>query len=220
MIIEINEWDDPENLDYQELAKTVKGVIIRVQDGLELDPTFHRHAAGFKQAGVPVAVSGVVTGRNAAEMAKEAEAFWYRGKDVRPTFWWLEMPEETMEAMKDGLAVYHFFLKALGAERIGICTTAWLSEELAIDRRKFQGTWIKDVDEFDCLDLEDLKSCDLHQGLTVGSCPGCEAWLNEVRILRHRGFSRYFGQENKIPQYMEQWQLLTEPKRRKGGNRK
>lgn len=209
MIIEINEWDDPVKFDYRELAQSVSGVIIRVQSGMDEDLAFQEHVAGFKEAGVPVAISAVVKGRNSIEMAREAEAFWYRGRDLRPTFWWLEVPQETMTEMNDGLVMYRFILKTLGAQRVGICTTLRLYEDLGITRKQFTGIWIKDLETDEKKMTKKSRRYDLYQGLLALKCAGYDGWLNRVWCLKEAEFDYFFGHKNRIPKYKDQWKLLT-----------
>lgn len=79
-LIDVSYWQDPANINYQELAKHISGVIIRVgytttgTHTQKIDPHFETHYAKFKEYGVPVGAYYYSCATNLSVAEAEAEA--------------------------------------------------------------------------------------------------------------------------------------------------
>lgn len=120
-IIDLSHHQDPVKIDYDALAKQVDFVIIRTQYGSQvIDKHFQTHHQEFQKRNIPTAAYAWVRGVNTADMEKEATDFYERTKKLRPTFWFLDVEEKSMENMRAGVYAYQQKLRKLGAKKIGI----------------------------------------------------------------------------------------------------
>src|SRR5699024_7208850 len=116
MIIDISHHQDPNKMDYNELSKQVKWVIIRTQYGSRtIDRHYKTHHKEFKARKVPTAAYAWVRGTSLNDMRVEARDFYNRTKDLNPTFWFLDVEEQSMNNMRAGISAYIDELRRLGA---------------------------------------------------------------------------------------------------------
>lgn len=194
-ILDISEWQVPSAINYDVLAGQLSHVIIRVQYGSNyVDKHYKTHISEFQKRGVPVAVYAWVRGVSIADMEQEATDFWNRAKEFNPTFWWLDLEEQTMGDMRSGATAFKNKLKALGANKVGAYVAHHLYKKFNIDMDQFDGVWIphyganngqpNSLPEF---------PVDLHQYTSVGSLPGYNGHLDLNRIVGNRPLSWFTG---------------------------
>ncbi|PLS36782.1 glycoside hydrolase [Carnobacterium maltaromaticum] len=194
-ILDISEWQVPSTINYDVLAGQLSHVIIRVQYGSNyVDKHYKTHISEFQKRGVPVAVYAWVRGVNIADMEQEATDFWNRAKEFNPTFWWLDLEEQTMGDMRSGATAFKNKLKALGANKVGAYVAHHLYKKFNIDMDQFDGVWIphyganngqpNSLPEF---------PVDLHQYTSVGSLLGYNGHLDLNRIVGNRPLSWFTG---------------------------
>lgn len=194
-ILDISEWQVPSAINYDALAAELAHVIVRVQYGSNyVDKHYKTHIAEFQKRGVPVAVYAWVRGVNIADMEQEATDFYNRAKEFNPTFWWLDLEEQSMEDMRSGATAFKNKLKALGANKVGAYIANHLYKKINIDLDQFYGTWIphyganngqpNSLPEF---------PVDLHQYTSVGRLSGFNGHLDLNRIVGNRPLSWFTG---------------------------
>ncbi|MFZ1780019.1 MAG: GH25 family lysozyme, partial [Enterococcus aquimarinus] len=104
IILDISEWQVPSQIHYDVLSRQIGGVIVRIQYGSNYEDKHYRtHLAAFQKYNVPVAVYAWVRGTSIADMEKEASDFYRRAKSFQPTFWWLDVEEQSMTDMRSGV---------------------------------------------------------------------------------------------------------------------
>ncbi len=75
-IIDISEWQVPQQINYDQLAAKIDGVIVRVQYGSNyIDKHYQTHIKEFQKRSVPVAVYAWVRGTSKADMQQEYQRF-------------------------------------------------------------------------------------------------------------------------------------------------
>lgn len=198
-ILDISEWQVPSAINYDVLAGQLSHVIIRIQYGSNyVDKHYKTHIAEFQKRGVPVAVYAWVRGVNIADMEQEATDFWNRAKEYNPTFWWLDLEEQTMEDMRSGANAFKNKLKALGAKRVGAYIAHHLYKKFNIDTAQFDGVWIPHygLNNGQPNSLPEFP-VDLHQYTSVGSLNGYNGNLDLNRIVGNRPLAWFTDGESK-----------------------
>lgn len=88
MIIDISEWQHPDQINYAQLAKQIDHVIVRIQYGSAYcDKYYQTHLQRFQDLGIPTAVYAWVRGTSQEDMAQEARTFYERAKIFQPSFY-------------------------------------------------------------------------------------------------------------------------------------
>lgn len=186
-IIDVSGWQLPSEIDYDTLSQNISGVIVRVQSGSHttkdnnasdangLDKSYKTHIKEFQARGVPVAVYAYVTGNSIQSMEQEATSFYKAVYKYKPTFYWLDVEEKTMEDMNAGVEAFRTKLASLGAENIGIYIGTYFMEEHSISTDKFDSVWIPtygtDSGYYNAAPKTDL-DYDLHQYTSQGRLNG------------------------------------------------
>lgn len=194
-IIDISEWQVPSTINYDKLAAELSNVIIRVQYGSNyVDKHYKTHISEFQKRGVPVAVYAWVRGVNIPDMEQEATDFWHRAKEFNPTFWWLDLEEQSMGDMRSGATAFKNKLKALGAKKVGAYVAHHLYKRFNIDTAQFDGVWIPHygLNNGQPNSLPEFP-VDLHQYTSVGRLNGYNGYLDLNRIVGHRQLSWFTG---------------------------
>ena len=143
IILDISEWQVPSQIHYDVLSRQIGGVIVRIQYGSNYEDKHYRtHLAAFQKYNVPVAVYAWVRGTSIADMEKEASDFYRRAKSFQPTFWWLDVEEQSMTDMRSGVEAYRKKLKRLGAKKVGAYIANHLYRQFNIDTKKFDAIWL------------------------------------------------------------------------------
>lgn len=194
-ILDISEWQVPSTINYDVLAKQLAHVIVRVQYGSNyVDKYYKTHIAEFQKRGVPVAVYAWVRGVNNADMEQEATDFWNRAKEFNPTFWWLDIEEQSMGDMRGGTIAFKNKLKALGAKRVGAYIGHHFYKKFNIDVNQFDGVWIPHYgsNNGEPNSVPDFP-VDLHQYTSAGRLPGFNGHLDLNRIIGNRPLAWFIG---------------------------
>ena len=196
VIVDLSEWQPPSTINYDSLAKQINGVIIRVQYGSNyIDKYYKTHITEFQKRGIPVAVYAWVRGSSYSDMEKEATDFYNRAKAYNPTFWWLDVEEQSMTDMRGGSEKYRAKLKALGAKKVGVYIANHLYSKFNLDLSKFDGTWIPTYGanngQYNGSNPTATSNYDIHQYTSQGRLSGYNGPLDLNRIAR-KGFDYFF----------------------------
>lgn len=211
-IIDLSGWQRPSDINYDQLAKNVSGAIIRVHSGAQakkenaathlngIDKSYQRHIEEFQKRNIPVAVYAYVAGNSKKEMEKAAESFYKAASKYKPTYYWLDVEEKTMENMNAGVEAFRAKLASLGAKNIGIYVGTYFLEEHSISTKKFTAIWIPTYGYndgyYNAAPKTDLKY-DLHQYTSQGSISGFahDVDLNQLSPLKNqtKTFKKLFG---------------------------
>ena len=211
-IIDLSGWQRPSDINYDQLAKNISGAIIRVHSGAQakkenaathlngIDKSYQRHIEEFQKRNIPVAVYAYVAGNSKKEMEKAAESFYKSASKYKPTYYWLDVEEKTMENMNAGVEAFRAKLASLGAKNIGIYVGTYFLEEHSISTKKFTAIWIPTYGYndgyYNAAPKTDLKY-DLHQYTSQGSISGFahDVDLNQLSPLKNqtKTFKKLFG---------------------------
>ncbi len=211
VILDISEHQKPADIDYDQLAAAIKGVIVRVQYGsARVDQHYQTHIKEFQQRGVPVAVYAWVRGTDNADMEVEATDFYQRAKAFNPVFWWLDVEEQSMSDMRGGCEKYRSKLKALGAKKVGVYVANHLYQTFNLDVAKFDGLWLPaygaDTGSYAGVNPTAATNYDLHQYTSAGKLPGYAGKVDLNRLLTDAAF--FFG-ESRQPTTQKYFKLTT-----------
>lgn len=196
-IIDISGWQLPSEIDYDLLAQNVSGVIVRVHSGAQakkenaatylngIDKSYETHIKEFQKRNIPVAVYAYVAAKDKKEMEKEAEEFYKASKKYKPTYYWLDVEEKTMNDMNAGVEAFRAKLESLGAKNIGIYIGTYFMEEHSISTDKFTALWIPtygyDDGYYNAAPSTD-DEYDLHQYTSQGQLNGFTHYLDLNQI--------------------------------------
>lgn len=208
LIIDISEHQLPSKIDYQQLAKSIDLAIVRVQYGsLYEDKHYRTHLENLKKLQVPINVYAWVRGINEADMMQEARDFYRRAESFQPSFWWLDIEEQSMANMVSGTEKFRQALNSLGAKKVG----AYIGNHLYLqfgftqaDCQKYDGVWIPTYGQntgfYQGVNPTATSTYDLHQYTSNGRLPGYAGPLDLSRIASNKAIS-YFtdGQSNVKP---------------------
>ncbi|HFI0237455.1 TPA: glycoside hydrolase family 25 protein [Streptococcus suis] len=192
-IIDVSAWQRPSEIDYDTLSKNISGAIIRIQSGSHtksentatdkngLDKSFAAHIKEFQARDIPVAVYAYVTGNSIENMKEEARSFYKAANQYKPTFYWLDVEEYTMDDMNAGVEAFRKELETLGAKNIGIYIGTYFMEDHSINVDKFDAIWIPtygdDSGYYNAAPSTDL-DYDLHQYTSRGYVNGFDYHLD------------------------------------------
>lgn len=193
MIIDISHHQDPNKINYDILAKQVSFVIIRTQYGSkQIDKHFKTHHKQFQKRGVPTAAYAFVRGKSIHDMEQEAFDFYNRTKQLKPTFWFLDVEESSMKDMRAGVKAYGKKLRSLGAEKIGVYIAHHLYKKFRIDISDFDAVWIPHYGKNDgTINSKPSFPCDLHQYTDRCTLPGYNGFLDLNHIVSDKNLA-YF----------------------------
>ena len=216
IIIDISEWQDPKNINYDVLAKNVSGVIVRVQYGSNyIDKHYKTHINEFKKRGIPIAVYAWVRGSSYSDMEVEANDFYQRAKEFKPSFWWLDIEEQSMSDMRGGCEKYRQKLKSLGAEKVGCYIANHLYQAFNIDVVKFDALWIPTYGRnnglYEGSNPTSTNNYDIHQYTSNGRLQGYNGVLDLNRIVM-KSFEYFFSKSettNKEGVFMKNIKITT-----------
>ncbi|SHN87470.1 glycoside hydrolase family 25 protein [Desulfitobacterium chlororespirans] len=194
-IVDISEWQVPSAINYDTFARQLSMAIVRVQYGAGYqDKYFKTHITELQKRGVPVAVYAWVRGKTIAEMEAEATAFYTRAKEFNPTFWWLDVEEQSMADMRAGVSAYQRKLRALGAGKVGAYIAHHLYNQFNINVAEFDAVWIPHYGHNDgTRNSKPSYPCDIHQYTDKGSLPGYNGSLDLNAIISDKDISFFTG---------------------------
>lgn len=186
-IIDVSGWQRPSDIDYDTLSSNISGAIVRVQSGSHtrkdnsasdengLDKHYQTHIKEFQARGIPVAVYAYVTGNSVEFMREEARSFYKASNPYKPTYYWLDVEDKTMDDMNAGVEAFRQELENLGVKNIGIYIGTYFMEEHQISVDKFTALWIPTYGSnsgyYNAAPDTGL-DYDLHQYTSVGSLNG------------------------------------------------
>lgn len=208
-IIDISGWQLPSEMDYDMLAQQVNGVIVRVQHGTSMkkknnaadengkDKAMDTHIQEFQKRNVPVAVYAFVDGRSEKEMRHEAQKFYERASQYKPTYWWLDVEEVTMKKdFNKGIKAFKQELEKLGAKNIGIYTQDWFVTANELDVTQFSSVWLAhygaDTGYWDT-SPDTTIPYDLHQYTSKGRLNGFSGDLDFNRVSNIDDYNKLFN---------------------------
>ena len=119
-------------------------------------------------------------------MKEQARLFYERAHPFKPTYYWLDIEEVTMDNMSEGVEAFREELKSLGAKNIGIYAQDWFLTDHKIDSSHFSSIWMADYGRntgmWDTSPKTDL-NYDMHQFTDRGqlSSYGGHLDLNMIR---------------------------------------
>lgn len=195
-IIDISEWQVPGAINYDALASQLSHAIVRVQYGSNYeDKHYKTHITELQKRNVPVAVYAWIRGVSIADMEKEATDFYNRAKQFNPTFWWIDVEEQSMGDMRAGANAFKNKLKALGANKVGAYIANHLYSQFNIDVAQFDAVWIpaygKDTGAFN--GTIPSYPCDLHQYTQNGRLNGYSSNLDMNRLTGSKALEWFTG---------------------------
>lgn len=192
-IIDVSAWQRPSEIDYDTLSNNISGAIVRIQSGSHtknentatdqngLDKSFDTHIKEFQARNIPVAVYAYVTGNSIQSMKEEAQSFYKAASPYKPTFYWLDVEEYTMDDMNAGVEAFRQELANLGAKNIGIYVGTYFMEDHSINVEKFDAVWIPtygaNTGYYDSAPRTDIEY-DLHQYTDRGRVNGFDHYLD------------------------------------------
>lgn len=197
LIIDISEHQLPSLINYDKLSKEINGVIIRIQYGSNyIDKHYKTHINEFKKRNIPVAVYAWVRGTSNSDMETEAKDFYNRGKEFNPTFWWLDVEEQSMSNMREGVEKYRAKLSSLGAKKIGVYVANHLFSKFNLDISKFNGVWVptygSNNGQYNGSNPTATNNYNIHQYTSEGRLNGYAYALDLNRLVKG-DFSYFFG---------------------------
>lgn len=148
-IIDLSGWQLPQDIDYDVLSNHISGAIVRVFGGSQIskdsnaassngiDKSFKTHIKELKKRDVPVAVYSYAQGTSVKEMKEEARIFYKNASPYKPTYYWIDVEEETMSNMEEGVQAFLAELKRLGAEKVGLYIGAYFMLEQEVSTKNF-----------------------------------------------------------------------------------
>jgi len=203
IIIDISEWQNPQEVNYDQLAQEIDGVIVRVQYGSNyVDKHYKTHIKAFKKRNIPIAVYAWVRGSSYSDMQQEAKDFYSRAKEFSPTFWWLDVEEQSMKDMRGGCEAYRKKLKELGAKKVGVYIANHLYQAFHLATEKFDGVWMptygKNSGEYNGANPTMTNAYDIYQYTSSGKLRGYKGDLDLNRIVR-RDLAYFFRKDSQVP---------------------
>lgn len=197
LIIDISHHQIPANIDYDKLAKQVKWAIIRTQYGsLTIDKHYKTHHDEFRKRGVPTAAYAWVRGISIKDMEIEATDFYNRTKDINPTFWFLDVEEQSMTDMRAGIKAYVNKLRERGAVKVGAYIGHHLYRLFNLDVTDFDAVWIPHYGVNNgTINSKPSFPCDIHQFTSTGRLDGYNGNLDLNRLMGTKPLSYFIGEE-------------------------
>mgnify|MGYP001432913291 CR=1 FL=1 len=194
-IVDLSHHQVPSEIDYDKFAKQLDWAIIRTQYGSKLiDRHYKTHHAELRKRDVPTAAYAWVRGINIKDMEIEATDFYNRTKDLNPTFWFLDVEEESMKDMRAGVSAYIRKLRSLGAEKVGVYIGHHLYKSFNLDLSEADAVWIPHYGRNDgTVNSKPKYTCDLHQYTSTGRLDGYSGNLDLNRIISDKPLSFFTG---------------------------
>ncbi|MGT2908174.1 glycoside hydrolase family 25 protein [Streptococcus dentiloxodontae] len=211
-IIDLSGWQLPEDINYDTLSKNISGAIVRVYGGSQIrsdsnaaddsgvDKSYKTHIKELQKRDVPIAVYSYAQGRSVKEMKEEAKTFYKKASSYNPTYYWIDVEEETMGNMNKGVQAFKDELKRLGAENVGIYIGTYFMQEQEISIDGFDAIWIPaygtDSGYFEASPKTSI-DYDLHQYTSQGHISGYSDVLDLNKIAPNKDakttYEKLFG---------------------------
>ncbi|HEO2097734.1 TPA: N-acetylmuramoyl-L-alanine amidase [Streptococcus agalactiae] len=141
-----------------------------------------------------------VSGWQLPKEIDEAQIFYKNAAPYKPTFYWIDVEEETMSNMNKGVQAFRKELKRLGAKNVGIYIGTYFMTEQGISVKGFDAVWIptygSDSGYYEAAPQTELKY-DLHQYTSQGYLPGFNQPLdlNQIAVNKDKKktYEKLFG---------------------------
>lgn len=197
IILDLSEWQVPNQINYDLLSQQIAGVIVRVQYGSNYeDKHYQTHIKEFQKRQVPVAVYAWVRGTSLSDMEQEASDFYRRGQKFNPTFWWLDVEEQSMLDMRNGVEAYRKKLKSLGAKKVGAYIANHLYHPFHLETKNFDAIWLptygQNTGSYNGSNPTATNDYHLHQYTDKGKLAGYGGHLDLNRMAKGQ-LSDYFN---------------------------
>lgn len=195
MIIDVSHHQPPSSINYDKLSAVIDMAIIRTQYGsLTIDRHYKTHHTEFKKRGIPTGAYAWVRGTSIKDMEKEAEDFYNRTKDYKPTFWFLDVEEASMKDMRSGVSAYAKRLRALGAQKVGLYIAHHLYDSFNLNLSEFDAIWIPRYGKNDGKpSLKPSYPCDIWQYTEYGRLDGYNGNLDLNTLNSNKPLSYFTG---------------------------
>lgn len=197
MIIDISHHQEPSKINYDVLAKQIKLAIIRTQYGSKVvDRHYKTHHRELQSRGIPTACYAWVRGVSIEDMQTEATNFYNRTKEFNPTFWFLDVEEESMPNMRMGISAYVRKLRELGVKKVGAYIGHHLYKQFNLKVDEFDAVWIPRYGRNDgTFNSSPEYPCDIHQFTDRGKLAGYGGHLDLNRLTGTKPLEYFAGKE-------------------------
>lgn len=204
-IVDLSHHQVPSKINYDKFAKQLDFAIIRTQYGSKtIDKYYKTHHAELRKRGVPTAAYAWVRGVSESDMEVEATDFYNRTKDLNPTFWFLDVEEESMKNMRAGIKAYVKKLRSLGAKKVGVYIANHLYKPFNLDMSDFDAIWIPRYGSNNGKpDKKPDFPCDIWQYTSVGRIDGYNGNLDLNKIISDKPLSFFTGWAIEKPKPIE-----------------
>lgn len=195
--------------------------IVRVQYGSRLeDKHYKTHIKNFKQNNVPIGVYAWVRGVSNNDMRKEARDFFKRASSQNPQFYVLDIEEQSMKNMREGISNYLNELRKYTGKKIGAYISHHQYEKFNIDTSKFDFIWIPHYGKNDgTINSTPRYNCHLHQYTDKGKLKGYNGYLDLNRRIGKK-LEFFLDTYNPIEVKKSNYQIAQEVLNGKWGNGK
>ena len=169
-----------------------------------VDKSFKTHIKELQKRKVPVAVYSYALGSSVKEMKAEARTFYKSASPYNPTYYWIDVEEQTMTDMNKGVKAFREELKRLGAKNVGIYIGTYFMSEQRISVKGFDAVWIptygSDSGYYEAAPETEL-DYDLHQYTSQGYLNGFSnpLDLNQIAVNKDakKTYKKLFGSVDK-----------------------
>lgn len=177
-IIDLSKWQ--QGINWSKLAKDVKFIILRVQDGSYTDPKYNEYATQCKKHGIPFGVYAFCRYTTVANAKAEATNFYNRSRvnGHRPNFYFLDCEQQAQTGARANTEAYRAKLEELGVKKIGIYIAHHLRGNSTINFSKFDKVWIPRYG------AKPRYDCDLWQYTDKGRVDGYSGGVDSNKIVK------------------------------------
>lgn len=204
LIVDVSQWQNPDEMDYGVLASQIDLAIVRVQKGGYMeDIHYHAHIENFQRYGVPVNVYAFCLADDEDAARGEAQMFYERTKNYNIATYWIDIEWDVAEDTAGTIEAYRQELKRLAGEKtkVGVYLQDDLYDIFSIDTRPFDGVWTALYDYKDDGSTHPHYTgkipyafSDMHQFSENGHLNGYDGYLDFSRLTQSRGRGiEYFG---------------------------
>ncbi|SDX89910.1 glycoside hydrolase family 25 protein [Tepidimicrobium xylanilyticum] len=196
-IIDISHHQDPTKMNYDKLSAQLDLVIVRTQYGSRvIDKHYKTHHREFQKRGIPTAAYAWVRGISLNDMKVEAIDFYQRTKEFNPTFWFLDVEEESMKDMRAGVSAYVRALRNCGAKKVGIYVGHHLYKKFNLNLNEVDAIWIPHYGKNNGqVTSQPSFPCDIHQYTDKGRLEGYSGYLDLNRLMGTKPLEFFTGKE-------------------------
>jgi GH25 family lysozyme M1 (1,4-beta-N-acetylmuramidase) len=194
-IIDLSHYQEPGKINYDAMAKELDFAIIRTQYGSKtIDKHYKTHHKELQKRGIPTAAYAWVRGVSENDMRVEARDFYNRTKELEPTFWFLDVEEQSMGNMRAGVKAYVNELRKLGVNKIGAYIAHHLYEKFNLDLKDFDAVWIPRYGKNDGKPGQKPDyPCDLWQYTDKGKIAGYDGYVDLNQLTGTKSLDWFTG---------------------------